>query len=181
MIVHFMNNGVSVFLSFAAKKGWAIGNIFGWISNFSSKNVVLGGIFFVLLLALFVVIGMELTKFIIKESFKYSFEKRQKQLANMAIRESYFKQIENIKNGQTEISPMFKAERQVVYLDLSQFVNFVSKNFEKNTQNIVCDETNECSEKSLKQLELKTKILLWGSIVLGAIVTFMTFIWGIMR
>jgi len=117
MIVHFMNNAISVFLSFASVKGWGIGNVFNFISGFLSKNFVLGMVFFVLLLCLFVVLAIELTKFLMKESFRYNFGKKQKELTDLAIRESYFKQIENIKNNSEE-KPLFRSENNNIIVDL---------------------------------------------------------------
>ncbi len=198
MIVHFMNNALSVFFSFAARKGWAIGGIFDAISNFIGQNIVLGGFFFILLLALFVFIGFEITKYMAKESFRYSFSKRQKQLANLAIRDSYFKQIEDIKNGGEQPEPLFKTENKTIYLDFKQFVNYVGKNVssavldedssndesQKNVQESQKKsdgQKKKFSEKILANIDLKNKILIYGCIALGVIVTFMTYLWGVLR
>lgn len=167
IIIHFMNNGISVFLSFAAKRGWAIGNFFQWISNFLTVNHFLGFVIFVLVLVLLVVIAWELVKFLITDNFKYNFERRQKELANLAIREAYFKQVEDIKNNR-EIP-----QSQVVYVEFKDFLNFVAKNMEK--------EAAEEKSKKIENIELKCKILLVASFVLSGCITFLTYIWGLFR
>lgn len=191
MIIHFMNNGLSVFLSFAGRRGWSVGKIFTFIANYLSKNIVLGGIIFILFIALLVILGIELLKFIIKESFKYSFEKRQRQLANKAIRENYFKQIDDLKkDGALETSNFYKADNRVIYIDLKQFIKFVGKEIEgvpddKNLGSSNLKESvikgSEIADEQMRKIELKTKIFIWGALTLGVVVTFLTFIWGIIR
>ncbi len=201
MIVHFMNNALCVIVSFGAQNGWGVGKIFNILAEFLTQNFVLGGIFFVLLLGLLVIFAWELTKFMAKESFKYSFGKRQKELANLAIRDSFFKQIEDIKSGEKAEKPLFHTEDKMIFLDFKQFVNFVGENIEKNKQadkKFIENDAQKSSEKNvvfktkigenflskdkeIKDIELKTKILLYGSLALGTIVTIMTFIWGLLR
>ena len=181
MIVHFMNNGISVFLSFASKKGWAIGSVFNNIFKSLLSNPVLGFVFLMLFLILLVVLAYELTVVMFKESFKYSFSKEQKHLANMAVRENYFKQIDDIKNN-TVAHPSFSTDKNVLYIDFKEFVEFISKNIEeKKKQEFGQDQTEKAEEKVDKNLDLKIKILLYGSIALSGIITFMTFIWGLFR
>ena len=187
MIVHFMNNALCVIVSFGSQNGWGIGKIFTLLADFLTKNLVLGGIFFVLLLGLLVILAWELTKYMAKESFKYSFGKRQKELANLAIRDSFFKQIDDIRNGEKEGNSIFRTSEKTIFLDFKQFVNFVGESIEKNKNasnsnaNFVLDESNSSKQifktkfgeklenKEIKNLELKTKILIYGSFALGTI------------
>ncbi len=176
MIIHFMNNALSVFLSFASAKGWAIGNIFSWISKFLLSNSLLGFVILILALVLLFMLACELTRFLIKDSFNYNFGKRQKQLTNMAVRENFFKQIENIRNDTNDGNSIYSTEKNIIYIDFREFMDFVSKNMEemKNTQ-------IETENSKIKNVDLKIKILLIGSFVLSAVVTFMTFVWGLFR
>lgn len=183
MIVHFMNNALSVIISFGSQNGWRFGQIFTILSEFLTKNLLWGGIFFVLLLGLLVILAWEMTKYMAKESFKYSFSKRQNQLAKMAIHDNFFKQIEEIKSGEKASSPLFHTEEKVIFLDLKQFVNFVGESIEKNKnaeKEELLNEEKKC-KKEIKNIEIKTKVLIFGSLMLGAVVTFMTFIWGVLR
>ena len=77
-------------------------------------------------------------------------------------------------NAQAE-TPLYKAEKRVVYIDFKEFVNYIGKNIEQNLN------ASEEAEAKVKEIEIKTKVLMYGSIILGALVTLMTFIWGIFR
>lgn len=170
MIVHFMNNGISVFLSFASAKGWAIGNIFTNISKFLLQNPVLGFVMFILVLGLLVWIGFELTRLLVKDSFNYNFGKRQKELTSMAIRESYFQQIEDIKTSSVH-KPIYSAKDNMIVIEANEFLDFINKNANK-----IFPKTDFQKPK----MDTKTKIFLIGSVVLSAAITIMTFIWGLL-
>ncbi len=176
IIIHFMNNALSVVLSFASAKGWAIGSVFSWISNFLSSNYLLGFVIIILFLCLLLMVAGEFTRFLIKDSFNYNFGKRQKQLASMAVRENYFKQIENIKSANQQNNAIYSAQKNFVYIDFKEFMEFVSKNMEE-----VKKESDKSEQTKVKNVDLKIKILLVGCFVLSAIVTFMTFVWGLFR
>ena len=169
IIIHFMNNGISVFLSFARDKGWAIGNIFVAISEFLTKNPVLGFVMFMLVLCLLFIFALELTKFLIKDAFTYSFAEKHKELASKFIRQSYFNDIENIKNNQYS-SNQTPDGKEIIYVNADDLAEFVGKNLESVS----------LFQKTDKSLENKSKIFLWASFALSAIITIMTFIWGLL-
>ena len=177
IIVHFMNNAISVFLAFAKAKGWVIGNMFAYISEFLSSNYVLGFVMFILFLCLLVMLAIEATRFLIKDSFNYNFVAKQKQLTSMYIRQSYFNDVENIKN-QKEVKqlPESFGDKQVIYIDVKDFLNFI----DQNMANIMKEVDKVETKKQPLNTEIKSKIFLYGSIVLSAIVTIMTFIWGLL-
>ncbi|MBP3431863.1 MAG: CPBP family intramembrane metalloprotease [Clostridia bacterium] len=179
IIIHFMNNAISVFLSFASANGCAIGNIFTEVSKFLIQSQFLGLVMFLLVLGLLVVFAIDLTKLLMKDSFDYNFGKKQKELANMAVRENFFKQIDDIKND-TASDPLYSAEKNVLYIDLAEFMQYVNKSMEivKSKQE---EEEKLHPEVEDKNIDLKIKILKYGSIALSAIVTIMTFIWGFFR
>ncbi len=189
IIVHFMNNALSVFLSFASVKGWAIGSIFSRVSQFVLQSPVIGFILLFLVLILLFMLAIEFTKFLIKDSFEYNFGRRHKQLANMAIRESFFKQIEDIKNNTATENSLYSTNKKVVYIDFKDFLEFVNKKMsdslkeEKNlfNQGSAIAKENKKKGKNISHIDLKIKILLWGSFVLSAIVTALTFVWGLFR
>ena len=179
IIVHFMNNAISVFLSFARAKGWAIGTLFSYISEFLTANSVLGLVMFILFLCLLVMLAIEATKFLIKDSFNYNFVAKQKQLTSMFIRQAYFNDVENIKNQQpTNVKDVDYAGRHVVYIDLKDFMDFVDKNMKNIFDEVEKIETEK--QESQDQTAVKSKIFLYGAIALSAIVTIMTFIWGLL-
>ncbi|MGN1201052.1 MAG: lysostaphin resistance A-like protein [Candidatus Caccovivens sp.] len=173
IIIHFMNNAMSVFFSFASARGWAIGRFFEKISYFLTQNQVLGFVLFLLVLALLVFVALELTRFLILESFNYNFKKRQKELAGMAIREDYFRQIEEIKGNKTRESA---SQDSMFVVDVNDFLAFVRKNIHS-----IMHKTDglDTSQEKVK-MQNRSKIFLYGAIALGVIVTIMTFIWGIL-
>lgn len=128
---------------------------------------------FVLLLCLLVVIGIELIKILMSDSFAYNFAKRQKQFASMAIRENYFEQIENIKQNSSLSQEKMPSEVRIV--DAEEFFKFVNKNI----INIIRNSENVEVLKEKFNMSKLSKIFLVASFVLGAVVTIMTFIWGL--
>lgn len=171
MIVHFVNNAMSVIISFGRQKGWAIGNIFSYLSSIFTSNVLLGLLLFFLFLCLLLLLAFEFTTFIFKHSIKYNFEKDQKVVKNMILRQNYLNEIENLKTGNVE-EPK---KEEVVFVNLQDFFKFLTQN-----QDQIRSETEEYKGK-LKDLEIKTKVFMWGAFALSTIITIMTFIWGLLR
>lgn len=172
MIVHFMNNAISVLLHFFEKKGWAIGNIFSSISDFVVKNNMLGLLVLMLVLILLGYFAFYLVRKMFEETFKASFVKNEKAFAKYAIRQTYFKQIENIKNtGESG-----DLSREINALDNNAIEKYTDSNFEK-----LIEQASKFSvyPKTIK-MDPRAKIFLIGSIVLSAIVTILTFIWGLL-
>lgn len=169
MIVHFVNNFLSVFLGFAANKGWGIGGIFDAISDFIYNNRILGFALLLLCLLLLAYIAFYIMRYMTKETLKKDFKDRQKEFANFAVRQRYFQSIENIKNGVTEVESLDEN------IDEKDFGKFVDNNLEE----IV--ETAVKMQPQTKPIKMSTasKILLIGSIVLSTVITVLTFVWGV--
>lgn len=172
MIVHFMNNGISVFLQFARAKGWAIGNVFSYLGEFLSNNYVIGIVILILLFILLYLLLGEISRKIFMESFKTDFEKQQKNIQNQAMRQKYFGQIEEIKSGKSQ--GVYGGQDQRIIVDLKEFFEFVQSNIDGIVDSM--DEQNPPAPT----MDTKTKIFMLGSIALSTIVTIMTFIWGIL-
>lgn len=176
IIIHFMNNFLSVLFNFASAKGWAIGKFFEGISDYVVSNKILGVVLFILLLVLLVFVAFELVKFLFRETFKYNFAGRQQELANMAIRETYLQSVEDIKKGSGSGEPVQPIEFSSRVIDEKEFMNFVNENLETIIKNSVA----EMEKEEKFKMDTKSKIFLWGAIALGIIVTVMTFIWGLL-
>ncbi len=176
IIIHFMNNCLSVLFSFASAKGWAIGKLFDGIGEYVANNQVIGIMLFILLLVLLVFVAYELVKYLFRETFKYNFVGRQKEFANMAIRETYLQSVEDIKKGQGNGKPVQPIEFSSRVIDEKEFMNFVNENLETIIKNSVA----EMEKEEKFKMDTRSKIFLWGSVALGAIVTIMTFIWGLL-
>jgi len=173
IIVHFMNNALSVFLSFARKMKWPIGNVISTFVNFIFRNHILGIIIIFLLLILLLVLAFELTKCVFLDAFNQDFKRQQKQFATMAMRQQYFQSLENIKDGAMSDRPVFVTKEDGVFVDSKEFLEFV----QANIQEIVSKAGDMIKPQ---KMPIKSKILLWGSVALGLIITIMTFIWGLL-
>ncbi len=172
IIVHFMNNSLSVVLNFANSKGWAAGSVFEWISRLVSANGFIGFVLFFLFLCLLFYLLAYFTKVMFISSFKSSFVDKEREFASFAVRESYFKQIGALKN--TNTVPDLKEEIDVLENDTIE--RFADDNFEKILKHAVISETKQ---KTVK-MSNASKVFLIGSIVLSAAITILTFIWGIL-
>ena len=163
-------------MSFAAKKGWAIGNFFDSLADYVMSNKILGIALFILLLALLVFVAFELVKFMLRETFKYNFVGKQQELANMAIKETYLQSVEDLKNDKMVDENISPIELSAKIIDEKEFMSFVNDNLEEIIKNSV----SQMEKEDKFKMDTKSKIFMWGTIALGAIVTFMTFIWGIL-
>ena len=173
IIVHFMNNALSVLLSFASAKGWAVGKIFDSIAVFVAGNKIIGVLFFILLLCLLVYLAVEMVRFLLRETFRYNFEGKQKELASLALREAYFQSVENLKNsnvgaGDSAIGAQIIDERE--------FLEFVNANLEM----IIKKSASQFEKEKDFKIDTRSEIFLCGSFILGIIITILTFIWGLM-
>ena len=169
IIVHFMNNATSVFLSFARDKGWAIGNVLSYFVKSISQNTFLGLVIYVLIFVLLVMIVLKMIKFIMKETFQYTFVKNQKEITNQLIRQNFYQEIDNIKNNN-----MIVQQQRVFNIDFKDIFEFIQKNKDEIQQ-----DDKEFFDNF--KLDFRAKILLWGSFALSIILTVMTFIWGLLR
>ena len=169
MVVHFMNNALSVFFSFAAKRGWAIGNIFTKFGNFISQNSILGLFIFLFVMFLLVYVGFVLLRYMIAQTVKNRFARRQTEFAKFAMRETYLKEIEALKNDQKVEAPL-----NTIPANEQEFMRYVENNIEK-----IVESATKFEPPTVK-MTTKSKIFLYGSIVLSAAMTILTFVWGIL-
>lgn len=176
IIVHFMNNATSVFLSFARAKGWSIGSFISSAAEYIFQNAFIGVLLSLLILALLVFIAHELVRLLVRDSFNYNFISKQKELARLAVRESFFQQVSEIKTTQAAADErIYEADEKALYLDFDDFMKFVDENMDK----ILKKAREEEDRQNKRKLPAKTKIFLVASFVLTAVVTLMTFIWGL--
>ena len=69
--------------------------------------------------------------------------------------------------------PVFVTKEDGVFVDSKEFLEFVKANI----QDIVSKAGDMIKPQ---KMPIKSKILLWGSVALGLIITIMTFIWGLL-
>jgi len=171
MIIHFMNNAISVLMSFSSvnKLGLEIG--FTYLNNILSSSPVLG-----LLLMIGLIIGLFfLLKFLIKVLFRYTTYKRMSDLERVIInqmeKEKYLKELEEATKGNDvkyEIENFTESDFERIYNQHNdQF--FTSNELEKKLN----------SDRQPFKFNKITKIMLVTTIAIVCVLTVFTLIWGI--
>ena len=92
----------------------------------------------------------------------------------MAVRENYLQSIENLKNEKKTENELFSTDKNMLFVDAKEFLEFVNQNMDR-----ILKEANSIEKENNVPLDSKTKIFMWGSFVLSGIITIMTFIWGL--
>lgn len=163
MIIHFMNNGISVLLSYLTASGTLHGGFFTQLNTILANNVVVGFVVMFITILVLVILLVVLTRLLLKVSFEDSIREKQKVMQNLATRVNYLNDVEKIKGEEAENEKMF------MFMSMEEIKKFM----QDNPDAIVVPKPKR--EKS----ETRTKILLIASIVLSSAVTLFTLIWGI--
>lgn len=165
MIIHFMNNGLSTYLSFAEHNGWFGGNFYNFIQGITqSGNVISSFVFSFLLLIILIFSLVGLYIVLLKETRVKEMKKLFKQVAKI-----------NQENG-AENPQMFAGDG---YLQNLAMLNSMLRDY--NVKNVGM-ETNVFStaESKFHKPTFLDNVFFYGAIVLGGLVTVSTFIWGIL-
>lgn len=159
MIIHFMNNGIGVLLSFLTQQGAISGGVFTQLSVLVSTNFVLGFfVMFFVILAL-VVLLIVLTRLLLRTSVEESFRAKQREFQNLLTKFTYFDEIVKLQNNGEEIED---------FSDINELKGFLQQN----------PEAIVITRRKVK-MNFASKVLFTASIVLAAAVTIFTFVWGV--
>ena len=165
VIVHFMNNAISLYLSFAQAKGIFGGNFYTIISNYLSSGSLFANLIFVILtLCLLVYLLFILINMLLKINIKKTVQTYAQNVTLLAMREEVLRDINSTENNKKTIFPI-------------AFSNDVKQN--PVSVKLPYEMLGFYMEPVVKP-SLLDKTFYWGSIVLGGLVTFFTFIWGIL-
>lgn len=171
IIIHFMNNAMSVIMGFSSfhKIGLEIG--FTYLSNFLSSSPILG----ILLMIVIITALLYILKFLVKLLFKNTTFKRMAQLEQVIVnqieKERYLKEVEQAANGNIdniEEQPLSEADFERIYKQHNQKF-FTSNAIEKGLT----------EDKEPFKLDKISKIMLITTMVIVSVLTIFTFIWGI--
>ncbi len=162
VIIHFVNNFINVYLSFASHNNWLFGNFYDAISNFISQNFLISLLLIIIgicaLLYFLVKLIMMLLKLTSFESFRNVILK---------LKKSLNKNVVNYQTGEEVNEMNYIGELEPIILE-----------------NII--EPKNMSELFLQDVYSKEKLILWdkifliASLFLGTIITIFTFVWGIL-
>lgn len=162
IIIHFVNNFVNVYLSFASHNGWIFGDFYDAISNFISENFLISLLFIIvgicLLLFLLAKLIMQILKITSFKSFKNVLNNINKNLNKSVV---------NYQSGE-EIN-------ELSYLSDAEPIIMENLYEPKNNLDLFLQDTY-----SKEKLVLWDKIFLISTLFLGSLITIFTFIWGIL-
>ena len=163
MIIHFVNNAISVYLDYASARGWLFGEslnnlqtVLTTATPFAIFTISAGVmILIVLLLCLFVWL-----------LYKQSMVRK----VNKAIDKVYKSQF-------LQDNVPIVVNKQAIIIDLLEKNTLLNLEYKKmdNPIDVVLPK-----EKSRYKVTHKDKIFMWASIILGGLVTLFTYIWGLL-
>ncbi len=175
MIIHFMNNAISVFMGFSSFHGLGLEKGFFILQSWLLNSPILGLAFMILL----IITLFYLLIYLLKKLFKYStfsrMNKMQRAMVEHYEREKYLQEVKNITNGiNIEISDqmlqnMFIQNFDSIYQVLSRQIGWES------------DIENKCRNDEKDFIfDNITKIILFTAFAIVGVLTLFTFIWGIL-
>ncbi len=175
MIIHFMNNALSVFMGYSSFHGLGLEKGFYILQTWLTNNPIIGLAFMILL----IVTLFYLLIYLLKKLFKFStidkMNKMQRAMIEHYEREKYLQEVKNITNGNNSnvsdsmLQNMFIENFDSIYLILSKQIGWESD-----------IENNFRSDQKDFKFDKITKIILYTAFAIVGILTLFTFIWGIL-
>lgn len=169
IIIHFMNNALSVFAGYSSFNNLGFEKIIGTFNYVLQSNFVLG----FLMIVMFVVGLGFLLKILVKILFKETTVKNmaflQDKIMKQIQKENYLKELDAVKNGQHFENKNFISfeEFDKLYKENNQEMGLMS-----NVEKQMLTEPNQ-------KFTTFQKILLTAILIISAGVTLFTFIWGV--
>lgn len=157
MIMHFTNNFMSVYLTFAKEKGLFMGDFYSKLNSLYSNNSPIFTFIFTIFVLVLLIVGIV---FLIIQLFK---ETRLKKLQQSLV------------NVQKEVSGDNIDEQSPQKLS-SDFKNYILPQIESSKDYL---SPFMPTAKSKHNKSLETNLFLIATLVLGFLITISTFIWGV--
>ena len=159
MIVHFMNNAINVYMTFASANNLFSVKAVSFIYALGAGNNFLSVLFLLLFFAFLVLCLYVLYIELCKETARKSISKLQEGLGRFLARKIYFEELSDVKNN----IPL-KGEKEI---ELSVIKDYIEKNSDEAVVNV--------PEKG----DFKSKLFFFGILAIGVVCTIFTFVWGI--
>lgn len=162
IIIHFVNNFISVYLDYAGANNWPLGGFYDYITNlFGGMSMVVTMIIVAVVLVNIVLILVWLITLLYKQSILRN--------VNKAIQRAY-----NSTDYDVQNSPIVM-DRNKMIREMLVTNTMLNLDYEEmaNPLEVVMPKQKEIYKPSFGD-----KIFLIGSLVLGAVVTLFTFVWG---
>ena len=167
IIIHFMNNGINVYLEFAETKGIFGQNFYSGISSYLSNGSIFSNVIVIaLLLTLLLFLLFILIGWLLKINAQKSLASYAENATLMAMREEVLSDIEPQEKKEVE-KPLFPP---LIF----------AKNSAKNTLSVKIpyEVLGFYMEPAIKPTPLD-KLFFYATILLGSLITIFTFVWGV--
>ena len=174
MIIHFMNNGISVVMSYLISSGKSTGGFLSYLSGLTSQNALIGFLTMFLTVVVLLICLFYLIKLLVKYSFEDKFRDKQKAVQDLAAKVNFYNDLDKIKNSDnlnaenTQDDVITFGDKQLIFMSFDEIKDFV-----KNNPDVSAPKPKK------EKMETRTKVLLIMSIVLMSAVTLFSFIWGL--
>ena len=166
IIIHFMNNALSVFMSFSSANNLGFENMFSWLTYNLNNNTIIAILFIFVLSALLIIALRWLVKALYKETALKKMYALQEAIFTEYMRTTFKQEVEEITSGQTDnVKRAQDMNRRMEEIIRSQSGEF--------------EEPIEVFQRPYK-MDTLSKILLISCFVLTGLVTLMTFVFGVL-
>ncbi len=173
MIIHFMNNAISVVMGYSSAHNLGYDALFTFITNNINQNPILGILFLIFFIATLVIVLRYLIKLLFRETALKNIGTLQKELLKEITRESYLKELDDIYNG---FEPTEKRNMTVDFETFNKL--YQEKSFDLGQSSSL--DKKLMSDFRPYKMDAVTKILIAASVLLTFAITFLTFLWGIL-
>lgn len=172
IIIHFMNNALSVTMGYSAHHNLGLDYLFDFVNKSMSNNSVIGMLFFITFIGTLVILLRYLIKRLFRETALKNINKLQSELMKEITKENFIKEIDDIFRG------IKSSERKDVVMNFQDFHKlYQDKSFDiGNSSNL---DKKIMSDYKPYRMDVVTKVLLIASFALTFAVTLLTFIWGV--
>ena len=173
MIVHFMNNAISVVMGYSSHHNLGFDYLFTFITENISNSPILGVLFLILFIATLVIALKYLIKLLFRETAMKNIGTLQNEVFKEIARENYLKEMYNILNGTEN-----KSNDKVV-MKFEEFDKlYQEKSFNLGHSSFLDKKIS--SDVRRYRMDFVTRVLLIASFLLSFTVTLLTFLWGIL-
>lgn len=173
MIIHFMNNAISVLMGYSSHHNLGFDFLFTFITDNISANPLLGILFLVFFIGTLLIVLKYLIKLLFRETALKNMGTLQRELFKEIAKENYLKELDDAYNG-VESGP-----RKEVSIDFEEF----NKLYQEKSMDL--GQSSSLDKKLMSdfrpyRMDVVTRVLLIASVLISFAVTFLTFLWGIL-
>ncbi|MBE5745737.1 MAG: CPBP family intramembrane metalloprotease [Clostridiales bacterium] len=163
IIIHFTNNFINVYLSFAKANNWPLGSFYDVLNDFLSNNFIFAIIIISVVVFLLVFLLIKLLMSLLKIT---SFESFKKVIIN--IKKSLNKNVIDYNNENEFIN-------EINYINEVEPILIENLPEPKSTEELLLQDYYP-----KEKLTMQSKIIMYATLFLGIIITISTFIWGVL-